>query len=180
MYEISNRISYNGIMKQQTLPPSDGKVESFIYEKSQWINVTGVENGHGDHYVAEQGNVVCEMVNVSFQKAIGTYATRNKNSALGVSTSLDEWLYDNIGTVHKFQGKEANEVIFVLGCDESQKNRYAVKGFVNSNIVNVAATRAKYRFYMVGDQKVWGKNEYVNEAKSIMDRLLIEDAEENN
>lgn len=32
MYEISNRISYNGIMKQQTLPPSDGKVESFIYE----------------------------------------------------------------------------------------------------------------------------------------------------
>ena len=114
------------------------------------------------------------------RKAIGTYATRNKNSALGVSTSLDEWLYDNIGTVHKFQGKEANEVIFVLGCDESQKNRYAVKGFVNSNIVNVAATRAKYRFYMVGDQKVWGKNEYVNEAKSIMDRLLIEDAEENN
>lgn len=48
-------------------------------------------------------------------------------------------------------------MIFVLGCDESQKNRYAVKGFVNSNIVNVAATRAKYRFYMVGDQKVWGK-----------------------
>ena len=27
---------------------------------------------------------------------------------------------------------------------------------------------------------LWGKNEYVNEAKSIMDRLLIEDAEENN
>ena len=45
-----------------------------------------------------------------------------------------------------FREKEANEVIFVLGCDESQKNRYAVKGFVNSNIVNVAATRAKYRF----------------------------------
>ena len=53
-----------------------------------------------------------------------------------------------------------------------------IKGFVNSNIVNVAATRAKYRFYMVGDQKVWGKNEYVNEAKSIIDRLLIENTEE--
>ena len=55
---------------REAMTPSDGKVESFIYEKSQWINVTGVENGHGDHYVAEQGNVVCEMVNVSFQKAI--------------------------------------------------------------------------------------------------------------
>lgn len=31
---------------------------------------------------------------------------------------------------------------------------------------------------MVGDQKVWGRNEYVNEAKSIIDRLLIENTEE--
>lgn len=208
MYEISNRISYDGIMKQQTLPPSDAKIASFISRRSQWINVTGTENGHGDHYVPEQGDVVCKMVNAAFRKAIeisgmqvdakpklyiitpftsvvhglrkaiGTYANRNKKSALAASTSLGEWLYDNIGTVHKFQGKEANEVIFVLGCDELQKDRYAVKGFVNSNIVNVAATRAKYRFYMVGDLKVWRRNEYVNEAKSIIDTLPIENTAE--
>ena len=51
----------------------------------------------------------------------------------------------------------------------SQKDRYAVKGFVNSNIVNVAATRAKYRLYMIGNINAWEKNEYVNEAKSIID-----------
>lgn len=199
MYEISNRISYNGIMKQQTLPPSDSKVASFISKRSQWINIIGTENGHGDHYVSEQGDVVCKMVNVAFQKAIkisgmqvdakpnlyiitpftsvvyglrkaiGTYANKNKNSALAVSKSLGEWLYDNIGTVHKFQGKEANEVIFVLGCDESQKDRYAVKGFVNSNIVNVAVTRARYRLYIIGNVNTWRRNEYVNEAKSIID-----------
>lgn len=199
MYEISNRISYNGMMKQQTLPPSDSKVASFILEKSQWINIIGIENGHGDHYVSEQGNEVCKMVNVAFQKAIeisgmqvdakpnlyiitpfnsvvyglrkaiGAYANKNKDSELAVSKSLGEWLYGNIGTVHKFQGKEANEVIFVLGCDVSQKDRYAVKGFVNSNIVNVAATRAKYRLYMIGNINAWEKNEYVNEAKSIID-----------
>lgn len=199
MYEISNRISYNGIMKQQTLPPSDAKITSFISERSQWINVTGTENGRGDHYVSKQGDIVCKMVNVAFKKAIeiskmqvdavpnlyiitpftsvvrglresiATYANKNKDSALAASTSLDEWLNNNIGTVHKFQGKEANEVIFVLGCDESQKDRYAVKCFVNSNIVNVAATRAKYRFYIVGDLKVWKRNEYVNEAKNIID-----------
>ena len=112
------------------------------------------------------------------RKAIGTYANRNKNSALAVSTSLGEWLYDNIGTVHKFQGKEANEVIFVLGCDETQKDRYAVKGFVNSNIVNVAVTRAKYRVYIVGNSKVWEKNEYINEAKAIIDILTIENTTE--
>ena len=103
------------------------------------------------------------------RESIATYANKTKDSALAASTSLDEWLNNNIGTVHKFQGKEANEVIFVLGCDESQKDRYAVKGFVNSNIVNVAATRAKYRFYIVGDLKVWKRNEYVNEAKNIID-----------
>ena len=103
------------------------------------------------------------------RKAIGAYANKNKDSELAVSKSLGEWLYGNIGTVHKFQGKEANEVIFVLGCDVSQKDRYAVKGFVNSNIVNVAATRAKYRLYMIGNINAWEKNEYVNEAKSIID-----------
>lgn len=70
MYEISNRISYNGIMKQQTLPPSDAKITSFISERSQWINVTGTENGRGDHYVSKQGDIVCKMVNVAFKKAI--------------------------------------------------------------------------------------------------------------
>lgn len=199
MYEISNRISYQGLMKQQTLPPSDKKIASFIFEKSQWMNIKGTENGHGDHYVAEQGEAICKLVETAFQKtfdiskkkdeikpslyiispftsvvyglrkAIGTYTSKNRESILATSKSLGEWLYDNIGTVHKFQGKEANEVIFVLGCDESQKDRYAVKGFVNSNIVNVAATRAKYRFCIVGDISAWERNEYVNEAKSIID-----------
>ncbi len=206
MYEISNRISYNGIMKQQTLPPSDSKAASFLEKKSQWINVVGAENGHGDHYVAEQGDVVCKMVELAFRKSIGTsgaqsdaqpslyiitpftsvvrglrrairsYTYGNINSAMARSKSFETWLNDSIGTVHKFQGKEADEVIFVLGCDALMKDGYAVNGFVNSNIVNVAATRAKYRLYMVGDIEVWKNNEYVNEAKSIIDMLSVEQA----
>ena len=69
-------------------------------------------------------------------------------------------------------------MIFALGCDETVKDKYAVKGFVNSNIVNVAVTRAKYRFYMIGDLKVWRSNKYVNEAKSIIDILSIENIAE--
>lgn len=199
MYEISNHISYNDMMKQQTLQPSEKKIKTFICRTSKWINVTGREIGHGNHYVVEQGDAICKLVDCAFRKAIdsaegkndvkpnlyiitpftsvvselrktiGTFANRNKESALAESTSLGEWLYDNIGTVHKFQGKEANEVIFALGCDETLKDRYAVKGFVNSNIVNVAATRAKYRLYIVGDFAVWKMNENIKEAKSIID-----------
>lgn len=94
----------------------------------------------------------------------------NSTSALGEYKELNEWLKDNIGTVHRFQGREANEVIFVLGCDKSIKKGYAVTGFVNSNIVNVAATRAKYRFYIIGDQEVWKNNKYVNKAREIIEQ----------
>lgn len=195
MYEISNRISYNGIMKQQTLPPSEDNVATFISSRSQWINMIGTEKGSGDHYVPEQGELVCRMVNEAFKKsdypklyiitpftsvvrgvrsALGTYANRNRESVLAKSKAFNDWLYSNIGTVHKFQGKEANEVIFMLGCDETVKNKYAVKGFVNSNIVNVAATRAKFRLYIIGDIKVWKNNRYVKEAKNIIDTLPIE------
>ena len=54
--------------------------------------------------------------------------------------------------MHTFQGKGANEVIFLLGCDE---NSIGAVNWVNDNIVNVAVTRAKYRLYVIGDYDVW-------------------------
>ena len=59
---------------------------------------------------------------------------------------------NNIGTVHTFQGKGTDEVIFLLGCDNKS---ISAANWVNKNIVNVAATRAKFRFYVIGDEKVW-------------------------
>lgn len=39
---------------------------------------------------------------------------------------VETWIDNYCGTVHMFQGKEANEVIFLLGCDE--KANGAVSG----------------------------------------------------
>lgn len=199
MYEISNRISYNGIMRQRTLPPSDDVTRTFVFSRSQWMNCGGTEQGNGKHFVPEQGDLVCIMVNAAFGKAtypdlfiispfksvvsgikqsLGTFAKKNKNTAIGQSKVLDTWIGSNIGTIHKFQGKEANEVILLLGCDETVKGKYAVKGFVNSNIVNVAVTRAKYRLCIVGNMNVWCSNQYIKEAKSIIDTLPIENITE--
>lgn len=74
---------------------------------------------------------------------------------------LEEWCNDNCGTVHKFQGKEAAEVIFLLGCDS---NSFGAVKWVNSNIVNVAVTRAKYRLYVVDDFSVWNKSKYLSKV----------------
>lgn len=59
------------------------------------------------------------------------------------------WKNNSIGTVHKFQGKEADSVI-LLGCDKNFER--SVEWAENQpNILNVAATRAKYRFSIIGD-----------------------------
>ena len=191
MYDISNEISYNGIMKQQTRQPGWAKSESFVYDRSQWINVDGKEAGRKDHFVEAQGEKVCEILEKAFAKAaapdlfiispftsvvrgIKRYISDYKNLHPGsrLSGCKDEWMKKHIGTVHTFQGKEAAEVIFLLGCDKSREAAGAVR-WVNANIVNVAATRAKYRLYVIGDEAVWRNSEVVTRAQNIINAFAI-------
>lgn len=60
----------------------------------------------------------------------------------------------NVGTVHTFQGKEADIVFLVLGCDENSKGaaEWAVR---EPNIINVAASRAKKEFYIIGNKDLY-------------------------
>ena len=62
----------------------------------------------------------------------------------------------NVGTVHTFQGKEAKIVFLVLGADDRSKQAASwAMGNSNPNIMNVAATRAKEEFYIIGDKKLY-------------------------
>ena len=74
---------------------------------------------------------------------------------------LRQWLKENCGTIHTFQGKEADEVLIVLGCD-AQSGRGAA-GWVGQkpNIINVAVSRAKYRLGVIGDYELWKGVPYV-------------------
>ena len=194
MYEISNDISYNNIMKQKTAQPNAEKEKLFIAAKSQWFNVSGKEEGKKKHFVKEQGDKVIEMLEIAFSKSltpdvfiISPFETvesgikeyvkehvknckRNGTHSFLVKheDSFYAWLDRNVGTVHKFQGREAAEVIFLLGCDTSEEAKPAIR-WVKNNIVNVAATRAKYRFYVIGDIEAWKKSKCVNRAKKILD-----------
>lgn len=59
-----------------------------------------------------------------------------------------------MGTVHTFQGKEAKIVYLILGADEASRGAagWAVS---EPNIMNVAATRAKEEFYIIGDKALY-------------------------
>lgn len=176
MFEISNSISYQGLMLNKTDDPKQELSETFLLPTSQWINITGKEQGGKDHYVQEQGEYARARIVDAFKLAIGKSAKKDsipdifiispfKSVVRGIRGCLKEapegfdekawetFTEENIGTVHQFQGKEANEVIFVLGCDRSTGP--GAINFVQANIVNVAASRAKYRLYVIGDFKAW-------------------------
>lgn len=194
MYEISNYISYNNTMKQQTGEPSGKKQQGFCYGGSRWINVTGREKGSRNHYVEEQGKRVMEILELAFSKSktpslfiITPFTTVKSGMIKCIENSLNtdyksvlygrrndvrEWMYKNIGTVHTFQGKEADEVIFLLGCDTSKEAGSAIR-WVNANIVNVAVTRAKYRIYIVGDERAWSESRYISQAKKLIDLYAL-------
>jgi len=194
MYEISNYISYHNTMKQKTKAPSEKKEATFCYTGSKWINVTGKEKGKKNHFVEAQGKRVLEILEIAFSKSdspslfiITPFTTVKTGMIKCIENSLyhnhttviyqkrtcvKKWMYQCIGTVHTFQGKEANEVIFLLGCDSGKESEGAIN-WVNSNIVNVAVTRAKYRLYMIGDERAWNKSVYISQAKSQIDLYAL-------
>lgn len=205
MFDISNEISYQGSMLNETANPKKDFADSFYLKSSQWINVAGFERGNRDHYVDAQGDRVYEIVKDAFRKTAA--ATKKKADGSGeleeraipslyiispfktVVSGLKNRLLEetpegiaecawrafakfNIGTVHTFQGKEAHQVIFVLGCDTRRSCEGAIK-FVNPNIVNVAASRAKYRLYVIADYAAWKINENVATMKRILDTAWV-------
>ena len=66
-----------------------------------------------------------------------------------------QWVYERIGTVHTFQGKEAEAVILVLGAPAPGQT--GARGWAGGkpNLLNVAVTRAKERLYVIGNRELW-------------------------
>lgn len=162
MFDIANKISYGGNMVQG------------VKEKgtSAWFDITG---NAVDKYVAEQGIFLREKIQemISYnpdiidreKKDIIYVISPFKNVAYHLAQELNKigfTRYDehgrptNVGTVHTFQGKEAKIVFLVLGADTKSKGaaNWAM-GTENPNIMNVAATRAKEEFYIIGDEKLY-------------------------
>lgn len=173
MFTISNKISYDGLMVQ-------GKNEEESYGKSEWYDSTGKAN---DKFVKEQAELLKNLINERLQEnpelkdeiyVISPF----RNVAFKLAKFLDDIRFTkrekgkptNVGTVHTFQGKEAKIVYFVLGADTDSKG--AAKWAVTEpNMMNVASTRAKEEFYVIGDKKLYASlgSKVANTTISIID-----------
>lgn len=191
MFDISNRISYDGVMIQQTKEPDQNIVDTFAIPISKWLQCSGKEKNHlrKDHYVPEQGKETLNIIKLAFEKAKGDkpdlYVISPFTSVVeGLKKEIresdfyklnkenyNEWMESNIGTVHTFQGKEANEVVLILGCDQDAKGAVT---WVNANIINVAVTRAKYRLCIIGDYRIWKQNQVLKITKGVIDAYTLQ------
>ena len=157
MFTISNEISYNGLMVQ-------GKPEDKAQGRGFWYSVKGTAN---DKFVKEQADFLVDLISKRLEKEESLkekiyVISPFRNVAQQTARELDRIQFTkrdkkgpvNVGTVHTFQGKEAKIVYLILGADEASKGA-ASWAVSEPNIMNVAATRAKEEFYIIGDKELY-------------------------
>lgn len=174
MFRVSNEIAYANLMVHSV---QDKTKHNDWLGHSCWIDVSSSRNS--GHLVHEQCDLAIHML--KWFVASKNNSLRNMKGDLHVNlispfTDVSDALRDSIhkayagrdeerywemsGTVHTFQGKEADVVIFVLGGDPA--NAGAIREFAGStakpNLLNVAITRAKQRLYVIGDHDLWTRN----------------------
>jgi superfamily I DNA and/or RNA helicase len=187
MFEIANEIAYNNRMVKATHQAGEPE---FPLGDSCWIDIYGT--CQGQHWVPQQGDEVIKLLTqvVETQKALPSLYVispfksvsfklqdllrRAKGRWAKEIDGVEEWIRRSVGTVHTFQGKEADAVILVLGADEGSPGATRWASSI-PNILNVAATRAKYRFYIVGSKKLWSKQRYFDKASRWLLRETIKE-----
>lgn len=191
MFTVANKIAYENLMIFDVNKPE--KLQT-VFRDSFWVHVEG--KCTYKHYVEKQGEVV-KIIVQEFLKRVMIAANDvklteelfiispftavkscianilRKISVNNLNLKKEEWenvINEIVGTIHSFQGKQANNVIICLGADKDSEGavRWASS---EPNILNVALTRAKYRVIVVGDKNLWGKHKY-------FDTLLEELGEE--
>ena len=165
MFSIANRIVYSG----QMVSVREEVAADIPTGESGWIDVATGTSLEG-HVVAEEIQVLGELLQQLVYFTGRVYVISPFRS---VARVCQEKYYEKgrvtCGTIHTFQGREAEIVFLVLGTlPGSIKARNWVAQSLN--MLNVAVTRAKERLYVIGNRKVWSKHKYFDQ---LAERLRV-------
>jgi superfamily I DNA and/or RNA helicase len=159
MFSVANEIAYNYQMVKVT-PDSTFNIN---LGKSQWIDVPG-KKMLNKNTVSEEITLLVSMVDKLYDSGYNENIFIISPFRLVASHCDEIFRCDeriHCGTVHRFQGKEADIVFLVLGSDPSNA-RAREWASSQPNLLNVAVTRAKKRLYVIGNKKLWGSLNYFN------------------
>jgi hypothetical protein len=168
MFTISNRIAYRGTMVSATVPGSSPIGE--VLGESAWFDQPSIA---ASKWSPEEGKVARELLECLLScglsspdiyfitpfRIIGQRLRELLANAPEIRGRLPanpwNWVRERVGTVHTFQGKEAEAVVLVLGASgpgDAGARRWAGK---TPNLLNVAVSRAKRRLYVIGNREAW-------------------------
>ena len=168
MFSISNHVAYDNLMVYAT-PPGESPIGRVLGE-SAWINVTGDALGK---WSDSEGEMALQLLRSLFDAGLKDpdifFITPFRMVAYKLREMIRrdqricdclpgdrwEWINNRVGTIHTFQGKEADAVVLVLGAPldaSAGARRWAGHP---PNLLNVAVTRAKRRLYVIGNREAW-------------------------
>lgn len=169
MFSVSNAIAYANQMVHAVGPKKPGPIGD-VLGRSQWVNV----DGHAEtKWCPDEGEAVVKMMRqlanagvvnpdifvITPFKVIEQEMRRRLEREGDVfrvfGARADEWVRDRIGTIHTFQGREADTVILLLGAPNASQHRARQWAASPPNILNVAVSRAKQNLYVVGSKGAW-------------------------
>jgi hypothetical protein len=152
MHELANRIAYDGAMMYGTMTPPPEK-ETHASLPTGWVHTSGASQGN---WVPAEGRALQELLTLLRAEGVEAKDISVITPFTDVRDNLKRIVGSKMvfGTIHTMQGKEAPVVIMVLGGNTvgSGARNWAVS---EPNLLNVAATRAKRRFYVIGDRNDW-------------------------
>lgn len=163
MFSVANDIAYGGLMVSGRKPDP---VFDTVLGDSRWIDVPA--EGAEGHFVPAQAEVTRRLI-LAARRDADEHAiyviSPFRKVAEGMRMLLEQdgmdqqWIRQAVGTVHTFQGKEADLVVLLLGGDPARPGAmdWAAE---KPNLLNVALTRAKNRIHVVGDRRHWMRRRY--------------------
>ncbi|VVP69160.1 hypothetical protein PS910_00526 [Pseudomonas fluorescens] len=166
MFELANRIAYDGAMVYGTLAPSASK-ETLASVATGWIHAPG--QSHGNNWVRDEGIALKRLLETLKTDGVTEDSIAVITPFQDVRGKLAAFLSPRMvyGTVHTMQGKEAQVIILILG---GSSEAPGARDWVveEPNLLNVAVTRAKRRLYVIGDREDWKQRSLFCEVMGLL------------
>lgn len=178
MFTLCNRIAYNGIMvngvhRRLNDPTEPDRFDDALGEPKITVSFWADEPARtpGNHvqqeqftrfdkamdHLKEQGIDASEIIAIAPFRAVADRLESLSEKYPGLRA----------GTIHRAQGREAPVVILMLSADPAKPG---AKAWASStvNLLNVAASRAQRRLYVIGDQASWELHNHFRELSSAL------------
>lgn len=165
MFSVSNAIAYDGMMVHQK-KPADAP-----WPASDWVHVPN-DGRAGNNWIPAEGEALKQLLQDLTERhqvprgdifLISPFADVVRELyGIGQAFRLNP---KRVGTVHTTQGKEAHVVIMVLGGGTVGARDWVAE---KPNLLNVAASRAKTRFFVVGDRPDWSGRRYFDVLSELL------------